>query len=88
MSRKYVDCRDYPSETKCSLMMAGEEEELLNAATEHAVSVHSATDTPELREYMKTRFKDLPEDWNPRVPKMSPSSAERASPGGPNEMPI
>ena len=36
--RKMVDCRDYPSEMNCTLVIAGEEEEVVRAASEHAVS--------------------------------------------------
>ena len=39
-TRKAIDCRDYPSENNCSLRISGSEEEVLNAAVEHAVSSH------------------------------------------------
>lgn len=51
--RKVVDCRDFPSETNCSLAISGEEEEVVRAATEHAVSVHGHTDSPELRDQIR-----------------------------------
>jgi len=35
--RKSIDCRDYPSEKNCSLKISGTEEEVLGAATQHAV---------------------------------------------------
>jgi len=38
--RKSVDCRDYPSEKNCSLKISGTEEEVLDAAVQHAASVH------------------------------------------------
>ncbi|TJZ41931.1 DUF1059 domain-containing protein [Streptomyces piniterrae] len=56
--RKMIDCRDYPSEMNCSLVIAGEEEELIRAAMEHAVSVHGHTAGPELREQIKSAMKD------------------------------
>ena len=56
--RKVVDCRDVPSETKCSLTIAGEEEEVVRAAAEHAVSVHGDKDSPELREEIRSSLKD------------------------------
>ncbi|MFF4602352.1 DUF1059 domain-containing protein [Streptomyces sp. NPDC001339] len=56
--RKKIDCRDYPSETKCSLVISGEEEEVIRAASEHAVSVHGHTDGPELREQIRASLKD------------------------------
>ncbi|MFC5908099.1 DUF1059 domain-containing protein [Streptacidiphilus monticola] len=51
--RKVADCRQWPSEVGCTLTISGEEDEVVRAATEHAVSVHSETDTPELREQIR-----------------------------------
>ncbi|UKY49084.1 DUF1059 domain-containing protein [Streptomyces inhibens] len=56
--RKKVDCRDYPSEVNCTLVIAGEEEEVVRAASEHAASVHGHTDSPELRQQIRTMLKD------------------------------
>jgi predicted small metal-binding protein len=58
-NRKSIDCRDYPSEKNCSLMISGTEEEVLDAATQHAVSAHGHEDTPELREQIRSMLKDL-----------------------------
>ncbi|MEU2025901.1 DUF1059 domain-containing protein [Streptomyces sp. NPDC016469] len=60
MTRKIADCRKYPSETNCSLTIAGEEEEVVRAASEHAVSVHQHTDGPELREQVRATLEDEP----------------------------
>jgi hypothetical protein len=49
MARKVADCRKYPSESGCTLTIIGEEDEVLRAAVEHAVSVHGHEDGPELR---------------------------------------
>lgn len=38
--------------------LAGEEEELLRASVQHAVDVHSHTDTPEFREQLRGLMKD------------------------------
>ena len=46
--RKSIDCRLYPSEKGCTLKISGTEEEVLEAAAAHAVSVHGHADTPEL----------------------------------------
>ncbi|MFD6890974.1 DUF1059 domain-containing protein [Streptomyces sp. NPDC059957] len=60
--RKVLDCREYPSELNCTLTIAGEEEELLRAATQHAVDVHGHTDTPEFREQLRGLMKaDVPQ---------------------------
>jgi predicted small metal-binding protein len=48
MARKYIDCRDFPSEQNCSLTIAGTEDEVVKAAVEHAVSSHGHTAGPEL----------------------------------------
>ncbi|MFI8849694.1 DUF1059 domain-containing protein [Streptomyces sp. 891-h] len=56
--RKVADCRDYPSESNCTLTIAGEEDEVVRAAAEHAASVHGHTDTPELREELRKMLKD------------------------------
>lgn len=56
--RKVADCRDFPSEVGCTLTISGEEEEVVRAAAEHAVSVHGETDTPELRTQIREMLKD------------------------------
>ncbi|HEX8884227.1 MAG TPA: DUF1059 domain-containing protein [Noviherbaspirillum sp.] len=54
MTRKYIDCREFPSETNCSItIVADREEELIEAAAQHAVAVHKHADTPELRQQLK-----------------------------------
>jgi len=59
MARKFIDCREYPSEMNCTVLIAADsEKELLEAAVQHAVAVHGHTDTPELRETLRTMFKD------------------------------
>ncbi|HEV7206323.1 MAG TPA: DUF1059 domain-containing protein [Jatrophihabitans sp.] len=50
--RYVMDCRKEPSESNCSLTIAGERDEVLRAAAEHAASVHGHEDTPELREML------------------------------------
>ena len=58
MSRKYIDCREFPSTTNCTVAMSADDErELLEAAVQHAVAVHGHTDTPELRKQLSTLFK-------------------------------
>jgi predicted small metal-binding protein len=58
MSRKVADCREFPSESGCTLTIAGEEDEVVRAASEHAVSVHGHEDTPELREQVRGMLRD------------------------------
>lgn len=59
MSRKYIDCREYPGDIKCTIALSADtEDELLEAAVRHAVDVHGYQDTPELRSEIRTLFKD------------------------------
>lgn len=58
MTRKVADCREMPSESGCTLTISGEEDEVVRAASEHAVSVHGHADTSELREQVRTMLKD------------------------------
>ena len=56
--RKSIDCGDHPSEKDCSLKISGTEEEVLDAAVQHAVSAHGHENTPELRDQIKSMLKD------------------------------
>jgi len=50
MARKYIDCRDYPSESGCTVAISADsQDELVDAAAQHAVQVHGHQDGPELR---------------------------------------
>ena len=56
--RKSIDCRDYPSEKNCSLKISGTEQEVLEAAVQHAVSAHGHKSSLELRDQLKSMLKD------------------------------
>jgi hypothetical protein len=58
MARKMVDCRSMPSDINCTLTIAGAEDEVLDAATAHAVARHGHQDTPELREMLRAGLVD------------------------------
>ncbi|MER7010675.1 DUF1059 domain-containing protein [Saccharopolyspora sp. NPDC000359] len=58
MARKVADCRRFPSGSGCTLTLVGEEDEVLRAAVEHAVSVHQHEDTPQLREQLRGLLED------------------------------
>ena len=50
MPRKYVDCREYPSDMNCSVAISADnDKELIEAAVQHACAVHGYQDTLELR---------------------------------------
>ena len=56
--RKSIDCRDYPSEKGCTLRISGAEEEVLDAAVQHAVSAHGHQNSGDLRDQLKSMLKD------------------------------
>lgn len=58
MSRKYIDCREFPGDIKCSVAICADtDKELLEIAVHHAVAVHGFKDTRELRKDLKSAFK-------------------------------
>jgi len=59
MARKYIDCREFPSETNCTVVISADtEKELVEIAVQHAVAIHGHTDTPEFRRELKKAFRD------------------------------
>jgi hypothetical protein len=58
MSRKYIDCREMPSENNCDLAMSGSEEHLVEAASIHVITPDQHEDIPELREQIRQAMKD------------------------------
>jgi predicted small metal-binding protein len=73
MNRKYIDCREFPGDIKCTVALAADtEDELLEAAVQHAVAVHGLSDTAELRNELKLCF----HDGTPPVAAPAPAPAE------------
>ena len=57
-NRKVIDCRWFPSDDDCEIVISGREEELLDVAVQHAVQAHRHPDTPELREQLRSMLRD------------------------------
>jgi hypothetical protein len=59
-NRKLIDCRRFPAEKPCSIVISGTETEddVLDLAVLHATSVHGHQDTPELREQIRSMLQD------------------------------
>ena len=58
MSRQYIDCREHPSTMRCSVALSADSsKELLEAAVQHAVTVHGHADSPDLRKQLTSMFK-------------------------------
>jgi predicted small metal-binding protein len=59
MARKYIDCRLFPSDSKCSVAISADtEDEVVAAAVEHAVAVHKHADSPQLRQHIRASVKE------------------------------
>jgi predicted small metal-binding protein len=59
MARRYIDCREYPSESKCTVALSADsDDELLEAAVQHAVTVHGHADSADFRQQLRQLFKD------------------------------
>ena len=59
MTRKYIDCREFPSDMNCTVALSADsDQELLEAAVQHAVTVHHHEDSPELRQQIMQLFKE------------------------------
>jgi predicted small metal-binding protein len=58
MARKFLDCREMPSESGCDIAMSGSEDHIMEAAVNHAVTAHGHQDTPELREQLRGALRD------------------------------
>ncbi len=58
MARKTIDCRSIPSEKNCTVLISGEEDEVLELAAAHAVASHGHTDDAELREGLRAALRD------------------------------
>lgn len=60
MKRYFIDCRDYPSDVKCTLALSADtKEELLDAVVQHGTKVHGFEDTPEFREQILKGFTEM-----------------------------
>lgn len=59
MARRFVDCREMPSESGCTVAISADsEQEVLDAAIQHAVQIHGHEDTPEFREQVRGGIKE------------------------------
>jgi len=57
-TRKVACCRKYPSEKNCSLTISGTEDEVMEAAVQHAVASHGHSDSPEFRSQLRGFLED------------------------------
>jgi predicted small metal-binding protein len=59
MARKFLDCRKHPSEMNCSIAISADsDDELVEAAAQHAIYVHKHADSPELRTMLRSAVKE------------------------------
>ena len=67
MPRKYIDCRESPSEKNCTIAIYGTEEEVLDLAVMHACTTHGHKDTHDFRRQLRSMLKDAPEEESERA---------------------
>ena len=68
MGRKYIDCRDYPGDVKCSVALSADStDELLETVVHHGTTVHGYEETT-MRTYL---LKDIVKrgEWFPPAVK-------------------
>ena len=59
MARKFIDCRNFPSDIECTVAISADDvDELVNAAAQHAVLVHNHQDSPELRQQIRASVRE------------------------------
>ena len=56
--RKVIDCRRFPAEKPCSIVISGTEDDVLDLAVLHAKTVHGHQDTPEMRDKIRSMLQD------------------------------
>jgi len=57
-TRKVIDCRWFPTENACDIVIAGSEDAVIEIAAQHAVKSHGHQDTPELRQQLRSMLRD------------------------------
>ena len=59
MGRRFIDCRELPSESKCTVAICADTDaELVEAAVQHALAAHGHQDSAELRQQIRGAIKD------------------------------
>ncbi len=59
MARKFIDCREHPSEINCTVVISADsEDEVVEAASQHAIASHKHADSPELRTMLRSAVKE------------------------------
>lgn len=57
--RKYIDCRESPSDSKCTVAISADnDDELVEAVVQHAAQVHQHADTAEFRNQIRQMAKE------------------------------
>ncbi|MTW13563.1 DUF1059 domain-containing protein [Pseudoduganella eburnea] len=79
MSRKFIDCREFPGDTYCSVAISADsEDELIEIAVQHAISAHKHADSPELRSAIRSMMHDGMPPEHVMPPGASTGAAESA----------
>jgi len=57
-NRRVIDCRRFPTEKPCSIVISGTEGDVLDLAVLHAKTVHGHEDSSELRDQIRSTPQD------------------------------
>ncbi len=55
--RVMIDCRDFPNDIDCTLLVTGNIREVMKVSLRHAVEDHGHKDTKELRKQIRAMIK-------------------------------
>ena len=57
-TRKVIDCRRFPTDKPCTIAISGTADEVVELAALHATHVHGHSDSPELRDQLRSMLED------------------------------
>ena len=80
VSRKFIDCREFPDASGCTMvLLADDVTELVNASMHHSVHVHGAKDTPEFRRILEQSVREGHPQEKAPAPQYMTAMAMRAA---------
>lgn len=56
--RRRMSCTDVPTDSGCTVTIAGTEDEVVQLAALHAIDAHGHKDSPQLREQIRAVLRD------------------------------
>ena len=83
VTRKYIDCREFPDASGCTMVLQADDvNELVSAAMHHSVHKHGAKDTPAFRRLLEQSVRDGHPPEKTPAPQYMTAMAMRAATEG------